>query len=567
MSKSKTKIKRRLLFILSIIFIISISIYGFIKITPIKIGTEIKYVSSNIEKVSLYDETFKEVDYIYRGKKVKVYLSLVNDENNNKYYKINYNGKDLYIKESNLVKETKLVVQESKVFVRTPSSIYKSIDNSSILGLASKGQALDVIGFDKVDNQGRVNFYKTKVNDNEGYIYAKYVLLNEEDANKQYEPVTYYDVHNNRGNRYNGGHAGNLDYYPVSKPKFEDNVMPDKVYALYLNGGSNVIGNVDEYIKYAKTTNINAFVVDIKDNQSPSYKSPVSERYSPTNYKYGNNSFDKYKDAIKKIKEAGFYVIGRITVFKDKYYCNDHPEDAILNTETNEPFLHNGTYWPSAYKRTVWEYNVELAKEAVKEMGFNEIQFDYVRFPDQTGTYEKSGLMDFRNEYKEDKGQAIQRFLMYATDEIHKLGAYVAADVFGESAYDYVTAYGQYWPAISNVVDVISGMPYPDHFAKNTYGLPVPWTEPYELLYRWGSKYVMQRQKEIPTPATVRTWIQVYDVANYKHPGGYAYGFNQIDAQIRGLFDAGLTGGYMTWLSYSGLDKYKSQKEVYDKEY
>jgi hypothetical protein len=273
-------------------------------------------------------------------------------------------------------------------------------------------------------------------------------------------------------------------------------------------------------------------------------------------------------DSIRKIKDAGFYVIGRITVFKDKYFVLDNPDIAILDTRTNKPYLNASTYWPSPYQRKVWKFNVDLAKEAATEMGFNEIQFDYVRFPDRTIKDEKNGIMNFRNTYNEEKAQAIQRFLMYACDELHKLNVYVAADVFGESAYTYVTPYGQYWPAISNVVDVISGMPYPDHFNKYEFGFPEPvWTTPYKLLYYWGSNYVAKRQKEIPSPAIVRTWIQTYDVPNYKYKGGFAYGEDQIVGEITGLFDAGLDGGYMTWSATSSLDRYKSQYKIYSKEF
>ena len=87
-------------------------------------------------------------------------------------------------------------------------------------------------------------------------------------------------------------------------------------------------------------------------------------------------------------------------------------------------------------------------------------------------------------------------------------GVYVSADVFGETSGSYVTAYGQYWPAISNVVDVISGMPYPDHFAQN--GTYRPWEHPYETLLDWA-KNAAKRQTETPSPAIVRTWIQAYD--------------------------------------------------------
>ena len=200
---------------------------------------------------------------------------------------------------------------------------------------------------------------------------------------------------------------------------------------------------------------------------------------------------------------------------------------------------------------------MDLAVEAVELMGFHEIQFDYVRFPDRTSSYENAGTIDFHNTYEETKAQAIQRFLMYAADTIHEHGAYVSADVYGESAFTYVTAYGQYWPAISNVVDAISGMPYPDHFGAS--GSWLPWEHPYETLNSWG-RSVMERQGETATPAAVRTWIQAY---NAIHEPYNTYGPDQVAAQIRGLRDAGCTGGYMTWNSAASLDKYWSLRSAF----
>ena len=154
---------------------------------------------------------------------------------------------------------------------------------------------------------------------------------------------------------------------------------------------------------------------------------------------------------------------------------------------------------------------------------------------------------------------------MYATDELHKLDVYVAADVFGESAHTYVTPYGQYWPAISNVADVISGMPYPDHFGTYEYGFKEPvWTIPYDLLYLWGNEFVMARQSEIPTPAIVRTWIQAYDAI--KSPK-VTYDANMVFKEIQGLYDAGLTGGFITWNGGSSLSKYKEISSAFGKEY
>jgi hypothetical protein len=133
--------------------------------------------------------------------------------------------------------------------------------------------------------------------------------------------------------------------------------------------------------------------------------------------------------------------------------------------------------------------------------------------------------------------------------------------VFGESANSYVTAYGQYWAAISNVVDVISAMPYPDHFAENSYGLPKPWEQPYQLMSSWAKDAAI-RQTETPSPAIVRTWILSQNTIK-----GFNYTAEHVEAQIKALVDAGLTGGYMTWSSSSGLDGYKNRQNAFMKEY
>lgn len=527
---------------------------------------ETYYLAADTAQVLIYNEDGDELDSLSRGTKVTFYedKSIVVDDDKT-LYQISYDNKTAYVSSEYLTKDQKKIVKETDVYVRTPQNLYQNEKAGKLLSLVNKGDILEVLGYDRLQEDGNVNMYHVKKGEEEGYIYSKYVTLDQESAISQYEPEMYYNVHQERGNRYGGGSAANLDYFPVDKPTFSNNVMPEQVYALYLNGSHAVISNVDEYIAFAKSTKINAFVVDIKDNESPAYPAEAMKEYSPTNYEKAFNTKEEYKQAIQKIKAAGFYVIGRITVFKDKYYALDHPEYALSNAKSGTLFEHYNTYWPSPYQRNVWEFNVELAKESVKEMGFHEIQFDYVRFPDRTVALENSQTIDFKNTYQEEKAQAIQRFLQYATDELHRLEVYVAADVFGESAHSYVTAYGQYFPAISNVVDVISAMPYPDHFNKYEYGFTEPvWSVPYDILNYWGENYVMKRQSEIPTPAITRTWIQTYDTIREPY---ITYGATQVAAQINGLYDAGLKGGYMTWNSGSNLAKYKSQIEAYNKEY
>lgn len=561
MSKRKVNKARVLIFILGVL-IVSFIIFLLLKgINKVVIKQNYKYLANNQSEITLYTLDYNETLQIARGTKVEIIESITNE--NKEYYKIKYNNTEYLVFKENVVNSEDDIILEKEMYVRTPVTIYESEDSIKILGMAKKGEKLDIVGYNKVNEDGSISMYKIKYNDIDGYVYGKYLVNNKELSLVNYDEDGNYQIHKKRGDSFGGGDAGNLDYYPYEKAKFKNNVMPDEVRALYLNSG--VVSNVDAYIKIAKNSGINAFVVDIKDNTSPAYPAKAMQEYSITNYNKAINSYETYKKAIKKLKDEGFYVIGRITVFKDSYYAKDHPEDTIKDNNTNSSYNHDGSYWPSAFKRNVWEYNVKLAIESVQEMGFNEIQFDYVRFPDRTGNLEKKGVINFGNVYKEDKAQAIQQFVMYACDEIHKHNAYVSIDVFGESAHNYVTAYGQYWAAISNVADVISGMPYPDHFSAHEYGFnEVVWTIPYKLLNLWGNNFVMKRQKEIPTPAIVRTWIQTYDT--YKNPK-VIYDSYMIKEEIKGLYDAGLKGGFMTWNGSSNLSKYDSVKSAFGGNY
>lgn len=551
------------LFILSA-FICAYVLFSFLKEPKVFNIEQEGFISSDLKEASLYDSEFKEIDTIVRGTKIKTNgKEKVNEATNVKYSEIIYNNNTYLVLPINISNNKKEVVLEKNVFVRTPVSVYENLDTAHLVSFIKKGEQVEVLGYDYLKEDGSVNKYKVKYNDIEGYIYGKYTVSTYEEAIKNYDNEGSYLVHESRKNYHGGGSAGNLDYYPVEKPKFENNMMPEEVRSLYLN--SSVIWNVDKYIEIAKNSNINAFVVDVKDNTAPAYQSDVMKKYSPTNYKYAFSSVEKYKEAITKLKDNGFYVIGRITVFKDNYYAKDHPEDTIIDIRTNTSFEHNGSYWPSAYSRDVWEFNVELAKEAVTLMGFNEIQFDYVRFPDRTSSSLEANL-NFQNTYNEEKAQAIQNFLFYACDEIHSVGAYVSADVFGESAHNYVSGYGQYWGAISNVVDVISGMPYPELFNKYEYGFTKPvWTVPYDLLYYWGKNFVVKQQALIPTPAVVRTWIQAYDIT-WRTPKT-SYDVEKVSEQIQGLYDAGLTGGFITWNSTSSTNKYEQLSPAFSKNY
>lgn len=430
-------------------------------------------------------------------------------------------------------------------YVRTAVNL-RDINGKLLMAFIDKGAAVQITGCDYLREDGQVHMYRVNINDEEGYIMPWYLEDNEADALANYDDGNYA-THADREDSYGGGGAADLDYYPRMKDVIEGNEMPDECRTLYLVNWN--LEKVDAYLEVAAGSGINAFVVDIVDSGAVGYASDVMRQYCPSGAAAAHNTVQEYAEAIQKLKDAGYYVIGRITTFNDSYFVQDHPEYAIADLN-GEPLKLSGEYWPTPFNRNVWQYKVDLAVEAVELMGFHEIQFDYVRFPDNTWRYENAGSIDFHNTYGETKAQAIQRFLMYAADILHEHGAYVSADVYGESAYTYVTAYGQYWPAISNVVDAISGMPYPDHFAAS--GSWRPWEHPYETLYSWGEN-VMVRQSETATPAAVRTWIQAYNATREPYT---VYGPNEVSAQIRALRDAGCAGGYMTWNAGASIDKY-----------
>ena len=515
------------------------------------INKEAMYLASSDKVVKLYiqddDGNLKEDKDLVRGTKVSSYKNTITKDNKS-YTKIDYDKSIYYVDSGSLVKDAKSAVLEKVKYVRTSVTVYQNSEDSKIESFIKKGNKLDVTDYDKLLEDGSVNMYKIKNDNTEGWVYGKYLVNDEETANEVYNENSVYDTHKDR--KYGlrelyGGKASTLDYYPYERVEFENNKLLKSAKAMYLNAGT--IGSIDSYLKIAKENGVNAIVVDIKDG-ALAYSSEVAKEISPTAYKTAINDNSLYKAAIDKIKEAGIYAIGRIVVFNDTHYAKDHPEDCI-----------NSTGWPSAYSRNVWYYNVELAKEAAREMGFNEIQFDYVRFPENA--YNLSvAKADFKNKYDEEKAEAVQNFLLYATDQIHKEGIYLSVDVFGECSSEYVTAYGQYWPAISNIVDAISSMPYTDHFGRSVD----TWTNAYQTVNNWA-KGASARQKEIPTPAVARTWITAYDTP-YWNPK-VIYNASKIEDQVRALYDAGLDGGFITWNSASSLAKYEQIKSAFAKNY
>lgn len=554
--KRKLKIGKVSIFLILLIILV----FGLFFITKglkkVVIHSKDKYISGTSSSIITYvlddESNLKETDSIIRGTKVKSSGKTIT-RNDVVYEEISYKDNKYYLVKGSLASNKKDVVLEKEKYVRTPVTIYENEKDTKIKSYAKKGSKLDIIGYDTLLDDGTVNMYNINFGETKGWVFSKYLVDSEEKAIENYNENSVYDTHKDRkyGSReLHGGSAANLDYFPYKKVEFKDNPILKTAKAMYLNAG--VLSSIDSYLNIAKNNGVNAIVVDIKDG-ALAYPSEVAKVTSPTAYNTSINDLEEYKDVINKIKEAGIYAIGRIVVFNDVHYGKDHPDDCIESGASSQ-------LWPSAFARGAWEYNVNLAIEAVKTFGFNEIQFDYVRFPEQAYKMSVSGNTNFKNTYEEEKAQAVQNFLYYATDQIHKTGAYLSVDVFGECSSEYVTAYGQYWPAISNIVDVISSMPYTDHFTREVD----TWSNPYKTVYNWALG-AAKRQTEIPTPAIARTWVTAYNTPFWNPT--VTYDANKISAQVEALYDAGLTGGFITWNSSSSLAKYEEIKSAFAKNY
>lgn len=341
----------------------------------------------------------------------------------------------------------------------------------------------------------------------------------------------------------------NLDFSPVEKKEYPDNKRV-KVKGIYVTSSSASLNKkMDELIALTKRTKINAFVIDVKeDDGTLLFKMEAGEKYNPlANRRAPIKDIEKF---MKRLKENNIYTIARIVSFKDPTYAKANPDKAIISKATGKPFTNSdGVIWVSPHDRYLWEYNVAVAKEAAKA-GFDEIQFDYVRFPASNGGKLDKEL-NYRNTKNESKPETIQKYLAYARKELEPLGVYIAADVYGQvGSLPDDMALGQHWESVSNVVDYICPMIYPSHYGRGVYGLPVPDAYPYKTVYHCTQDSI-NRNANIDTPAMIRPWIQAFTAKWVK--GHINYGPKEIELQVQALRDLGIEE-YILW---SPTNKYR----------
>ncbi len=404
-----------------------------------------------------------------------------------------------------------------------------STTDSNIIGKLIKGKGVKVL--DSTTNEaGEAVWYKiefdSEENNNTGWIWAAYTVMDRMDLlGEGYKEIDLSP-------------QDKTDEYP-GNPRVE-------VKGIYLtiHSAANALGRLDKFIELSKETQINTFVIDVKDDHGNMlFQTEAAKKFDTNANK--NAPIKDMEAFMKKLKDNNIYTIARIVCFKDPQYAARYPEKAITYRSNGKPLTkRDGIIWISPHDRQLWEYNIEVSKEAAKA-GFNEIQFDYVRFPTSNGG-ELDKYVDYKNELNESKPVTIQRYLKYARQELAPLNVYISADIFGQvGSVQGDMGLGQYWEAVSNVVDYVSPMMYPSHYGNGVYGLSVPDAFPYETIDR-GIKDALERNKNIETPAIIRPWIQDFTATWVE--GYIKYGVEEVKAQIRALEENGVNE-FMLWNS------------------
>ena len=311
---------------------------------------------------------------------------------------------------------------------------------------------------------------------------------------------------------------------------------PENLHALYLTGWTvGLTGRLNHFIALTKKSVINTYVVDIKDDDGyVGYKSsvPAVKQYKSSEAKYD------VKKVISALHKNNIHVIGRIVCFKDPILSTKRPDLAIKNVNGGLWRDNKGLSWLNPYNKDSWTYLIDIAKEAVSK-GFDEIQFDYVRFANDGD----KKLMYFGTS-KEKKYQVIDAFLAYAKKEMPEVS--ISADVFGiicESPAD-TEGIGQNLEYVGRKIDYISPMAYPSHYAVgqivNKVMFAKPDLKPYSVVYNTLVKAKMRISKVKGYNAKLRPYLQDF-TASWLGAGYYQnYGPSQVKQQIKACTDAGV---------------------------
>ncbi len=332
---------------------------------------------------------------------------------------------------------------------------------------------------------------------------------------------------------------------PIDLPPPPVGETPAVVRGVYLNAW--VFGGRRFYdlVRLADTTEVNSFVIDVKDGTGfLTYRSSV-----PLAIEIGANGLVRARDVRQRLaflQERGIHPVARIVVAKDPLLANGRPEWAVRHVDGGLWKDRLGHSWVDAYRDSVWLYAADIAREAVL-MGFAEIQFDYIRFPDEPAEVLAKAIFPARRD-GQSRRNAVTTNLAKIRDRVKDLGVPLTVDVFGlTTSAKSDMGIGQYWEDVSSLADVVLPMVYPSHYYRGAYGLAFPNAEPYAVVSRALADGV-KRNEKLSNAARIRPWLQSFSIRRVR------YGPKEIRAQINATYDLGLTD----WVLWNASGRYPS---------
>ena len=325
---------------------------------------------------------------------------------------------------------------------------------------------------------------------------------------------------------------------PPTKGTVEAVLKPQTIKAAYLTYfGFGDRGIRNRVLDLTARTELNAVVIDVKGDRGwIIYPTEVPQALQAG--AQGPATLKDFDGMMADLKARGIYTIARIVVMKDNILANARPDLAIIDTRTGKPWIDNEKLaWVDPFREEVWNYNIALAKEALRR-GFDEVQFDYVRFP----TDGKLGAAKYAQPNNKDtRLPAIAAFLAKARREIGAAGGFLGADLFGYTAFnENDTDIGQRIEELAPHLDYICPMVYPSGYHKGIPGHPNPVLVPYKVVHE---SVRLIRKRAGTSVVRVRPWLQ--DFKDYAFDRRI-FGVNEVQAQIRGAEEAG-GSGWMLW--------------------
>lgn len=332
--------------------------------------------------------------------------------------------------------------------------------------------------------------------------------------------------------------------FPIHWPAPPLTQPPSPVRAIYVNAWAFGGRRFYDLVKLADRTEINAFVVDVKDDTGYlTYRSEV-----PTAQAIGANTQLRARDIrerLRVMREHGIHPIARIVVAKDPLLASRKPAWSVQHVNGGLWRDRLDFAWVDAFNDSVWVYAAQLAAEAVR-LGFAEVQYDYVRFPDEPESRLALAVFGGRRP-GETKRQGVARNLKLLRDRTRAMGVPFTIDVFGlTTSAPTDMGIGQMWEDLVTTADVVLPMVYPSHYFRGYYSLKHPNSEPYKVIRR-AMQDALRRSTPLGRTAEIRPYLQAFTL------GQPRYTPSHVREQIRAAEELGIKS-WVLWNPRSAYD-------------